>query len=344
MKKIVSAIILVSLFLDTLLPLMSSISEEQERVIRIIDAETGSASIILGNETEPLPPEGYAFTVNVTLDGLTNYLFEYQVAVKFDKNKVHCTAAQVKLVDDPNFVFYEESPIMVSVSTHNDEGFAAVSSMLGTDYVIPDQELHHYVNVSYGLLCQFNFTAISTGNSTIEVISTESPDYFYFATFLMDKDEEHISFNSENLTLTVLGPNILSAKVRFFPRALNLRSRGKWIMAFIKLPEGYDIHDINVSSILLNGTIPAELRPIRTGDCNTSKASYLMVKFDRAEVISYILNNTDKHKGFMTITLTVTGKLVDGTMFEGSDEVKIILRIPRRHFPPCHRRCTKFHP
>jgi hypothetical protein len=343
MKKIVTEIILVSLLLGTFLPLMGGISGE-ERVIRIVDAETGSASITLGSETEPLPPEGYAFTLNVTLDGLTNYLFQYHVAVKFDKNKVHCTASWVNL-NDPNFVFYGESPIVVSVSTYNDEGFAAVSAMLGTDYVFPGrQEIHHYVNVSYGLLCQFNFTAISTGNSTIEFIPTESPDYYYFTTFLMDKDEQYMSFTSENLTLTALGSSILSAKVRIYPRALNLRSRGKWIMAFVKLPEGYDAHDINVSSILLNDTIPAEIKHIKIGNCNNFTVSYLIVKFDRAEVISYILNNTDKHRKFMTVTLTMTGKLMDGTSFEGSDRVKIILWIPRRHIPMHHRRCAKFHP
>jgi hypothetical protein len=314
---------------------MSSISEE-ERVIRIIDAETGSASIILGNETETLPPKGYTFTINVTLDGLTNYLFEYQVAVKFDKDKVHCTAAWTNL-DDSNSVFHGENFTMGSVATYNDKGFVAFGMKLGSDYVLPDHEFHHYVNVSYGLLCQFNFTAISTGNSTIEVIQTESLDYYYFATFLMDKNEEHKSFNSENLTLTVLGPSILPAKVRIYPRALNLRGRGKWVMALIKLPEGYDANDINVSSILLNGTIPAEAsRPVKIG-CNANVTSYLLVKFDRAEVISYILKNTHKHRRFMTITLTVTGKLIDDTSFEGSDRVKVILQIPRRHVPNCHR-------
>lgn len=334
MRKLVFGMILISLVLGTIIPLMSGATED-ERVIRIIDAKTGSASTILGNEIEPLPTKGYAFTLNVTLDGLTNYLFQYQVALKFDKDNVKCTNAWINLYD-PNFVFYNESFMMVSVSTYNDLGFVALSAKLRTDYAIPDrQEIHHYVNVSYGLLCQFNFTAISTGNSTIEVIQTDNPNY-YFTTFLLDKDEQHISFNSENFDLTVLGQSIPSTKVRIYPCALNLRSRGKWIMALIRLPEGYDANDVNVSSILLNGTIPVELKPIKIG-CSANVTSYLLVKFGRVEVISYILSNIHKHRRFMTITLTVNGKLIDGTWFEGSDRVKVTLQIPRRHVPNCHR-------
>ena len=52
-----------------------------------------------------------------------------------------------------------------------------------------------------------------------------------------------------------------------------------------------------------------------------------MVKFDRAQVISYILDNIDIEERFTTATLTITGKLNDGTPFKGSDTVKIILPV-----------------
>jgi len=121
----------------------------------------------------------------------------------------------------------------------------------------------------------------------------------------------------------------LGASVDIDPDALNLGSRGEWITAYIELPEGYDVNDINVSTVVLNDTVPAELHPTEVGDYDGDGVSDLMVKFDRAEVISYILANVNMTKlieeRFMTITLTITGELTDGTPFQGSDTIKIIL-------------------
>ena len=78
LKKFVSGMIIALLFLGIPLSLIHSGVAGEERVIKIIDANTGSSSITLGNETAPLPPGGYPFTVNVTLEGLTENLFCYQ--------------------------------------------------------------------------------------------------------------------------------------------------------------------------------------------------------------------------------------------------------------------------
>jgi len=114
------------------------------------------------------------------------------------------------------------------------------------------------------------------------------------------------------------------------PDTLNLKGMGKWITAYIELPEGYDVASINVSSIMLNDTIPAEPRPVTIGDYDNDTIPDLMVKFDRDEVISYILANADMtqliEKRFMIVTLTITGNLNDGTQFQGSDTIKIIYK------------------
>jgi hypothetical protein len=120
----------------------------------------------------------------------------------------------------------------------------------------------------------------------------------------------------------------IHASVDINPDTLNLNSKGKWITAYFELPEGYDVNDINVSTILLNDTIPAELHPTEVGDYDSDGIPDLMFKFDRAEAISYILANVNMtelfEERFMTITLTVTGKLNDGTPFRGSDRIRII--------------------
>jgi len=128
-------------------------------------------------------------------------------------------------------------------------------------------------------------------------------------------------------------PPAITAKVNIEPKTLNLRSRGRWITGYIELPEGYNVTDINVSSIMLNNTIPAKPKPKAVEDYDNDSIPDLMVKFDRAEVISYILTNVNIEElieeRFMTITLTITGYLNDGTPFQGSTKTKIIMPMPR---------------
>jgi hypothetical protein len=129
-------------------------------------------------------------------------------------------------------------------------------------------------------------------------------------------------------------PSKISATIDIAPNIFNLRSKGRWITAYIELPDGYSVADINRTTILLNGTIPVDpfwiSKPIKSviGDYDNDSIPDLMVKFDRQQVINYIMANVDLERlyeeRFMTITLTVTGKLNDGTPFQGSDTVMII--------------------
>jgi parallel beta-helix repeat protein len=101
------------------------------------------------------------------------------------------------------------------------------------------------------------------------------------------------------------------------PDALNLKSNGNWISAYIELPEGYDVNDIDISTILLNDKIPAESQPTVIGDYDNDGIPDLMVKFDRAAV-QEILEVGDSEK------IVVTGRLHDGTSFGGMDVIKVI--------------------
>ena len=109
------------------------------------------------------------------------------------------------------------------------------------------------------------------------------------------------------------------------PDTLNFRSNGKWITAYIQLLEGYDPADINASAILLNGTI-APVLDLKYGfvtnaneylvDHNGDGILERMVKFDRVAVESFI---TSHGVSYGNAALTITGKLLDGTSFEGTD-------------------------
>ncbi len=131
--------------------------------------------------------------------------------------------------------------------------------------------------------------------------------------------------------LVKLAPKIpLAATVDIDPNTLNLWSNGNWITTYIELPEGYDVHDIDLSAIELNDTVAAELYPTCVGDSDGDGIPDLMVKFDRAAVAAYIMANVDStlltERRGVTITLTVTGNLGDGTAFEGSDTIRVMCR------------------
>ncbi|HVP93165.1 MAG TPA: dockerin type I domain-containing protein, partial [Acidobacteriota bacterium] len=76
------------------------------------------------------------------------------------------------------------------------------------------------------------------------------------------KWNQHADINSDNmidmLDIYAIASHfgekttVITLTVRICPRFLNLRSRGRWINAYIRLPEGYNASDIDVSSIRLN--------------------------------------------------------------------------------------------
>ncbi|MEM3616524.1 MAG: PKD domain-containing protein [Candidatus Bathyarchaeia archaeon] len=167
----------------------------QTRVIKIADMKTGSNFITLGSQSNPIPLGGYQFTVNVTLEGLTNNLYVYQIAVKFDKDKIRCTSAWINR-NDPNFVFYSHKSLtyIPPAAIDNTEGYVVLGASL-----IGDRQ----VDVSKGLLCQINFTAIKKGETQIELIPTGYEPYDTFLGYFEDDNLRYISFTTENFNCIV---------------------------------------------------------------------------------------------------------------------------------------------
>ncbi len=167
----------------------------QTRIIKIVDPKTGSNSITLGSQTNPIPQGGYHFTVNITLEGTTNTLFVYQVAVKFDRSRIRCTSAWINR-NDPNFVFhtYKDLTYIPTASIDNDYGYVVLGASLIGD---------RHVDISKGLLCQINFTAIKTGSTSIELIPIGYQPYDTFLGYFEDENLQYIDFTTENLNCTV---------------------------------------------------------------------------------------------------------------------------------------------
>ncbi len=116
------------------------------------------------------------------------------------------------------------------------------------------------------------------------------------------------------------------------PDTWNLYGKGKWITTYIQLPEEYNAEDIDASTVLLNGTIQPVLDPKYGFVTNSSE--YIvdhdgdgilerMMKFNRTEVASWIGDDLGIQYG--DITLAITGELVDGTPFEGTGMIRVLL-------------------
>ena len=119
-----------------------------------------------------------------------------------------------------------------------------------------------------------------------------------------------------HLSIFAVMEPIPHANIDVDPDTLNLKSKGNWITCFIWLPEGYNVTQIDPSTIMLNDTVPAQAQPVSTGD------SHMMVKFDRAMIQELILSQGIKRG---SVNLTVVLQLYDGPMFEGSDNIRVLM-------------------
>ena len=122
-------------------------------------------------------------------------------------------------------------------------------------------------------------------------------------------------------TEIVLAPGeskmFIRASIDIDPDTLNLKSKGRWITCYIELPDGFDVGDINVATLMLNGEVPAQSHPTQVGDYDADGVADLMVKFDLAATQATVEIGD-------AVQITVAGELNDETVFEGSDTVRVI--------------------
>jgi len=149
--------------------------------------------------------------------------------------------------------------------------------------------------------------------SPFPIINANGTHYFIYFEFTLSTHIVTIQFAPSITAITDIDPN-----------TLNLKSNGNWITGYIELAEEYDVNDIDVSAVMLNGTVPAELNLLEVGDHDGDGVFDLMVKFNRTEVSQYICEVQKIEHGI--VTLTIKGELYDGATFEGSDMIRV--RMP----------------
>jgi len=114
-------------------------------------------------------------------------------------------------------------------------------------------------------------------------------------------------------------PATVPATVEIYPETLSLHSFGRWIKAYIELPEGYDVSDIEISTVTLNNDVPAELHPTKVGDYDNDGIPDLMVKFSRIEAMRSIFRIGEN-------TLRIRGE-INELIFEG----RVTIRVNNPH-------------
>ena len=109
----------------------------------------------------------------------------------------------------------------------------------------------------------------------------------------------------------------IEVRIRIMPRVLNLRSRGRWVLCKITLPAGCNVGEIDRGSILLEG----QIEPGRVFASERLQAAIAL--FSRAELVAIL------QPGW--VVLAVTGRLKDGTEFEGTAGIGVIPADRRGH-------------
>jgi hypothetical protein len=116
----------------------------------------------------------------------------------------------------------------------------------------------------------------------------------------------------------------IAATIDIDPNTLNLKSRGRWITAYIELPATYDPSAIDVSTVTLNDVVPAEESPTEVGDSDGDGVPDLVVKFDR-ESVQGILSPGDE------VFVSVAGVLQGGASFGGTDTIRVIEGVRNKY-------------
>ncbi|MBU2568267.1 MAG: hypothetical protein KJ967_05810 [Elusimicrobia bacterium] len=111
------------------------------------------------------------------------------------------------------------------------------------------------------------------------------------------------------------------------PDTLNLKSKGKWVTAYIELPTEYNLKDVNINTLKITKIgnmeiepIYAETKPKGIGDHDNDGIPDLMVKFDR-EALQKVVIPADEIKITVEGEIDIESKPIK---FIGSDTIKII--------------------
>jgi len=117
-------------------------------------------------------------------------------------------------------------------------------------------------------------------------------------------------------TLLVLSTErpVVAADILVEPRTLNVQSNGKWVIGTIELPAAFSPHDIDITTVMLSQTIPADPDRWSIQDGDGDGIEELSVKFSR-QAFQAVMPEGDY------VPVTITGSVLEDT-FAGEDTIR----------------------
>ena len=112
-------------------------------------------------------------------------------------------------------------------------------------------------------------------------------------------------------------PPVKSAAVALFPATINMDVRDGWITAMIGSEAAdFAMSDVELSSVRLGGTVPADSASARMGNTNGDGVPELTVRFSRGALMPLL--------SLQTTRLEVSGSLRTGEIFRGYADVRVV--------------------
>jgi len=108
----------------------------------------------------------------------------------------------------------------------------------------------------------------------------------------------------------------LEAGIDLDPDTINLNSHAPWVTAYVEPPGSFSPTDIDVSTVRLAGSVAADPKFAVAGGFNSDGKPVLKLRFSRQALDPLLAVGMNQ--------LEVTGSLVTGQAFKGSDEVRVI--------------------
>ena len=166
-------------------------------------------------------------------------------------------------------------------------------------------------------LSTYSLTHDGLATPTLSVTGLTYPGYI--TNFVVNYQDD----TTLPVTLAVVGT------VDVNPKTLNLKSMSgpNSVTTFIELPLGFDVRQIDLKTVMLEGVIPAQLRPTAVGDHNSNGIPDLMVKFDRKLLIDYLKSN---NLFGSNVALTITGNYSETVQLTATDSIVVLnVNTPR---------------